>query len=201
MRTGPRSLKERINVAYRKLRTLMFPAASFTVLSDQPPEVILERLRENTKGSAWMPFFSRRAFVGKVDGDRFRVQRNPFGRGNFPYNNSFAPEFSGSVEACRRGSRVEVQAGLMGFVRGFMVFWFGFAVVWTAIVAVIVPVCLVILIVALLLGEVPPVGVFLAAASPLFGAAIIGFGIGLVQFGWRLDYEKSRAKLLDLMKP
>ncbi len=97
--------------------------------STLPAQTVLQRIRTlvRDKPGFWQSIkesFGRRPedcppFIGKIEGDSFRVYRD------IRYRNSFLPQVRGTVVSTSRGSRVLITMYLHPLVALFVLFWLG----------------------------------------------------------------------------
>ncbi len=103
------------------------PFYRFQIDSPLPTQTVLLRIRAlvREKPGSWQSIkesFGRRPddcppFIGKVEGDAFRMYRD------IRYRNSFLPQVRGSVVSTSRGSRVLITMHLHPLVALFVLFW------------------------------------------------------------------------------
>ena len=97
--------------------------------SPLPAQSVLQRLRAliRDKPGFWQSikesFGNRpevsRPFIGKIEGDKFRMYRD------IRYRNSFLPQVRGSVVSTSRGSRISITMHLHPLVALFVLYWLG----------------------------------------------------------------------------
>jgi hypothetical protein len=105
------------------------PFYRFQIDSPLPAQTVLLRIRTlvREKPGFWQSIkesFGARPdnsppFIGKIDGDTFRMYRD------IRYRNSFLPQVRGSVVSTSRGSRVLITMYLHSLVAVFVLFWLG----------------------------------------------------------------------------
>jgi len=137
----------------------------FVCESPNSPQEVLERIgrmirprpgfKESLKESFGLGMDSTPPFIGKVEGNSFRIQRD------IRYRNSFVPRIYGQVATSENGSRISVEMNFHPLVTVFLVFWF--VVVGMAGIAMAIS--------GNLLNALFPLGMCLFAA----GIALIGF--------------------------
>jgi hypothetical protein len=112
-----------------RLDTRRMPFYRFQIQSRLTTETILVRIRALVRESPgfWQSVresLGRRPddsppFIGRVEGNRFRMRRD------IRYRNSFLPQVHGSVVPNPVGANVKVTMYLHPLVVGFMLFWLG----------------------------------------------------------------------------
>ena len=110
---------------------------------------------------------SKQLFEGTFEQDRFKIQRIITGR------NSFLPQIKGQIYPDSSGTKLVANLKVHTFVIAFMLFWLTFVVF------------------AFVMGII---GVINQGTNPLFlivPLIMIGFGIGLINYGFNSQKEKS----------
>jgi hypothetical protein len=105
------------------------PFYRFHIESPLPKQTVLQRIRTlvREKPGFWQTIKESFGghpdgcplFIGKVEGDAFRMYRD------IRYRNSFLPQLRGSVVSTSRGSRVLITMYLHPLVAVFVLFWLG----------------------------------------------------------------------------
>jgi hypothetical protein len=110
---------------------------------------------------------SKQLFEGIFEQDRFEIQRIITGQ------NSFLPQIKGQIHPDSSGTKLVANLKVHTFVIAFMLFWLTFVVF------------------AFVMGII---GVINQGTNPLlliFPLIMIGFGIGLVNYGFNSQRDKS----------
>ena len=107
------------------------PFYRFQIVTPLPTQTVLQRVRTlvREKPGFWQSIkesfgghpSDSSPFIGKVEGDSFRMYRD------IRYRNSFLPQVRGSVVSTSRGSRVLITMYLHPLVAVFVLFWLGTA--------------------------------------------------------------------------
>jgi hypothetical protein len=102
----------------------LLPYDSFQLVVDEPISQVQERLAAHVEPRNFWNFFgsSGNSFVGKIEGNSFKICRD------ISYRNSFLPIMCGTLEPHPSGTKISVRMRLHLLVMAFLIFWF-----WQAI--------------------------------------------------------------------
>ena len=102
----------------------LVPYDSFQLVVGEPLSLVQERLAAHVEPRNFWNFFgsSGDSFVGKVEGNSFKICRD------ISYRNSFLPIMCGTLEPHPSGTKISVRMRLHLLVMAFLIFW-----IWQAI--------------------------------------------------------------------
>lgn len=102
----------------------LLPYDSFKLLVDEPISQVQERLAAHVEPRNFWNLFgsSGNSFVGKIEGNSFKICRD------ISYRNSFLPVMCGTLEPHPSGTKISVRMRLHLLVMAFLIFW-----IWQAI--------------------------------------------------------------------
>lgn len=141
---------------------------------------VIEKLNENVEPEKSLGFGSsnfsyKKAYIGKIDGDRFEIKRA------INYRNSFLPLIKGTVNSEIGRTKIEISMKPNDFVIAFMGIWFGgVSIACIASIHVIMT------------QEFNP---FL-----LIPFAMLLFGIALILAAFKTESSKSKKDLLAILE-
>ncbi|MFD0930970.1 hypothetical protein ACFQ0R_00005 [Psychroflexus salinarum] len=150
----------------------IIPSDKIEILTTLSNQEVRKILKENIRPKKVLKFgFSesqdKELFEGKFEQDRFEIQRIITGR------NSFLPQIKGQIQPNINGTKLVADLKVHRFVIVFMLFWLTFIGL------------------AFIIGII---GVINQGTNPLFlifPLIMIGFGIGLINYGFNSQKEKS----------
>ncbi|MBO0330507.1 hypothetical protein [[Muricauda] lutisoli] len=150
----------------------IIPSDKIEILSTLSNQEVRKILAENIRPKKGLKigfnkYQGKELFEGNFEQDRFEIQRIITGR------NSFLPQIKGQIQPNINGTKLVADLKVHTFVIAFMLFWLTFIGF------------------ALIMGII---GVISQGANPIlliFPLIMIGFGIGLVHYGFNAQKDKS----------
>ena len=150
----------------------IIPSDKIEILTDLSNQEVRKLLAENIRPKKGLKIGINRSqekelFEGNFKQDKFEIQRIITGR------NSFVPQIKGKIEPNVNGTKLVADLKVHTFVIVFMLFWLTFVGF------------------AFIMGII---GVINQGTNPvllIFPLIMIGFGIGLVNYGFSSQKEKS----------
>lgn len=99
----------------------LLPHDAFTVVTADPPPIVLRRLTAIIEPVQLLRFSKNHAlYQGSISAEGFQISRI------IDYRNSFLPVISGRFERQLHGTAVHIQMSLHPFVMAFLPFWYLF---------------------------------------------------------------------------